>query len=134
MAEDTEGVELVQVAVCGLHMRGYPLEKQLLDRGGRFLRETTTAPKYRLLKLPTTPAKPGLLKQVSGGAPIGLEVWELPLAAFGSFVAGIPSPLGIGKVELADGTEVSGFVCEGYAADWPDAVDVTSFGSWRNVT
>jgi hypothetical protein len=43
---------------------------------------------------------------------IDMEVLELPAEHFGSFVDGIPAPLGIGKVKLADGTWVSGFVCE----------------------
>ncbi|MFC5701685.1 hypothetical protein ACFPVX_10330 [Cohnella faecalis] len=125
--------EKTLVAVCGLHMRGYPLEKQLLDRGAIFVRETETAPKYRLLKLPTTPAKPGLIKRISGGAPIAVEVWEMPVEAFGSFVALIPAPLGIGKVELADGSEVCGFICEGYASELAGAEDISSLGGWRNL-
>jgi allophanate hydrolase len=119
------------VAVCGLHMRGYPLEKQLQSCGARFVREDETAAKYRLVKLATTPAKPGLIKQQEGGAPIQLEIWEMPLKAFGGFTASIPAPLGIGKVELRDGSEVPGFVCEAYAA--ADAEDVTSSGGWRYV-
>jgi allophanate hydrolase len=119
------------VAVCGLHMRGYPLEKQMLGCGARFIREDETAAKYNLVKLPTTPAKPGLVKQEQGGAAIALEVWEMPLEAFGGFAAAIPAPLGIGKVELRDGTEVPGFVCEAYAA--AGAEDVTALGGWRQV-
>ncbi|MZQ84038.1 allophanate hydrolase [Paenibacillus sp. 5J-6] len=119
------------VAVCGLHMRGYPLEKQMLGCGARFIREDETAAKYSLVKLPTTPAKPGLVKQEQGGAAIALEVWEMPLEAFGGFAAAIPAPLGIGKVELRDGTEVPGFVCEAYAA--AGAEDVTALGGWRQV-
>ncbi|OPH59646.1 allophanate hydrolase [Paenibacillus ferrarius] len=119
------------VAVCGLHMRGYPLEKQMLGCGARFIREDETAAKYSLVKLPTTPAKPGLIKRQQGGSAILLEVWEMPLEAFGGFAAAIPAPLGIGKVELRDGTEVPGFVCEAYAA--VDAEDVTSLGGWRQV-
>ncbi|MCY9661388.1 allophanate hydrolase [Paenibacillus chondroitinus] len=119
------------VAVCGLHMRGYPLEKQMLGCGARFIREDETAAKYSLVKLPTTPAKPGLVKREQGGAAIALEVWEMPLEAFGGFVAAIPAPLGIGKVELRDGTEVPGFVCEAYAA--AGAEDVTALGGWRQV-
>ncbi|KQX56886.1 allophanate hydrolase [Paenibacillus sp. Root444D2] len=119
------------VAVCGLHMRGYPLEKQMLGCGARFIREDETAAKYSLVKLPTTPAKPGLVKQQQGGAAILLEVWEMPLEAFGGFAAAIPAPLGIGKVELRDGTEVPGFVCEAYAA--AGAEDVTALRSWRKV-
>lgn len=120
---------MTQVAVCGLHMRGYPLEKQMLASGARFLRETETAKKYKLAKLATVPPKPGLIKLTDGGAAVRLEVWEMPLASFGEFAAGIPAPLGIGKVELADGTEVPGFVCEGYAAETGE--DITGYGGWR---
>lgn len=124
-------IEKMMVAVCGLHMRGYPLEKQMLAFGSRFVRETHTAAKYQMVKLPTVPAKPGLLKKQDGGRSIELEVWEMPVASFGAFAALIPAPLGIGKVELADGSEVSGFICEGYAE--ADAEDITAYGGWRHI-
>jgi allophanate hydrolase len=117
------------VAVCGLHMRGYPLEEQMKEHGATFVREMNTAPTYIMVKLPSSPPKPGLIKKQRGGTSIQLEIWEMPLATFGSFASGIPAPLGIGKVELEDGTEVPGFICEGYAED--DAEDITSCGSWR---
>ena len=44
-------------------------------------------------------------------------------------MARIPAPLGIGKVELDDGTEASGFLCEAYAV--ANAEEITSFGGWR---
>jgi allophanate hydrolase len=119
------------VAVCGLHMRGLPLEKQLRECGARFVREDRSAAKYQLVKLPTVPAKPGMIKQQAGGAAIELEIWEMPVHAFGAFAASIPAPLGIGKVELQDGLEVPGFVCEAYAA--ADAEDITAFGGWRRA-
>ncbi len=122
-------VESTLVAVCGLHMRGYPLEKQMLGCGATFVREARTAAKYQLLKLPTEPAKPGLIRLAEGGCAVELELWEMPLAAFGGFAASIPAPLGIGKVQLEDGAEVSGFICEGFAA--ADAEDVTQYGGWR---
>lgn len=122
---------MTQVAVCGLHMRGFPLERQMKEHGAAFVREEKTASKYKLFKLPTSPAKPGLVKQQIGGSAIELEIWEMPLATFGRFAALIPAPLGIGKIELADGTEVPGFVCEGYAS--VSAADVTAAGSWRKV-
>ncbi|RED66236.1 allophanate hydrolase [Cohnella lupini] len=118
------------VAVCGLHMRGLPLEKQMNACGATFVRETDSAAKYRMVKLPTEPAKPGMIKLSEGGASIRLEVWKMPLSAFGGFAAAIPAPLGIGKVELDDGSEVPGFVCEAYAAT--DAEDITSAGGWRS--
>jgi allophanate hydrolase len=119
------------VAVCGLHMRGLALEKQMLQHGARFMREDRTADKYRMFKLPTHPPKPGLVKQLEDGKSIALEVWEMPLEKFGHFVANIPAPLGIGKVELEDGTEVPGFVCEPYSTRGSE--DVTAYGGWRSV-
>lgn len=130
-ADSVAAAQTTLVAVCGLHMRGYPLEKQMQGCGARFIREDESAAKYSLVKLPTSPAKPGMIKQQQGGAAILLEIWEMPLEAFGGFAAAIPAPLGIGKVELRDGTEVPGFVCEAYAA--AGAEDVTALRSWRNV-
>ncbi|SFS73771.1 allophanate hydrolase [Paenibacillus sp. BC26] len=126
-----EATATTLVAVCGLHMRGFPLEKQMQACGAGFVREAESAAKYRLVKLPTTPAKPGMIKLTQGGAAIRLEVWEMPLAAFGGFAAGIPAPLGIGKVELSDGTEVPGFICEAYAEAGSE--DITAYGSWRDA-
>ncbi|MDR3602703.1 MAG: hypothetical protein P4L49_19870 [Desulfosporosinus sp.] len=119
------------IAVCGLHMRGYPLEKQMLEHEAHFLRETLTAPHYQLFRLPTLPAKPGLLKSNTGGASIQIELWGMPLTRFGDFVSAIPSPLGIGKIELLDGAEVSGFVCEAYACE--NAENITTAGSWHKA-
>lgn len=120
------------IAVCGLHMRGYPLEDQMRDLGAKFIGEGLTAAKYRLIKLPTVPAKPGLIKHSDGGASITVEIWEMPIDAFGVLTASIPAPLGIGKIELLDGVEVPGFICEAYAAGY--AEDITAFGSWRKVS
>ncbi|QMV42175.1 allophanate hydrolase [Cohnella cholangitidis] len=119
------------VAVCGLHMRGLPLEKQMQQCRAKFVREDKTAAKYELYRLPTLPPKPGLVKQEVGGSSIHLEIWEMPLETFGAFAATIPAPLGIGKVELQDGTEVPGFLCEAYVTEV--AEDITSFGGWRAV-
>ena len=53
-------------------------------------------------------------------------------AHIGSFVALVGAPLGIGTVELADGSSERGFVCEprGVAAG-SGALDITHHGSWR---
>jgi len=121
----------ILVAVCGLHMRGYPLEQQMLEYGARFMNEALTAPCYQLFRLATTPEKPGLLKSKTNGASIQLEIWEIPLTRFGEFVSKIPSPLGIGKIELLDGSKISGFVCEAYACE--SAENITAAGSWRKA-
>ena len=119
--------DTVEVVVCGAHLTGMPLNWQLTDRGGQRLAQTQTAPHYRLYALPDG-KRPALIRS-SNGAAIDVEVWSLPTATFGSFVAGIPKPLGIGKTTLADGREVAGFICEhdGIA----EARDITEFGGWR---
>lgn len=117
------------LAVVGAHLRGQPLNHQLTDRGATLRETTTTAPVYRLKALATEPAKPGLVRVAQGGAEVAVEVWTLEPAAFGDFVAAIPAPLGIGKVELADGSEVPGFLCEPRALE--HAPDITSYGGWR---
>jgi allophanate hydrolase len=120
----------IAVAVCGAHMEGLPLNQQLTSRGAFLLTRTRTAPAYKLYALPGGPPhRPGLVRVASGGAPIELEVWSVPSASFGSFVAGIPAPLGIGKVELENGAQVAGFVCESYAI--VSASDITALGGWR---
>ncbi|WP_321926022.1 allophanate hydrolase [Burkholderia sp. BCC1998] len=124
---------VVRVAVVGAHLRGEPLNGQLTDRGARFVAATTTAAAYRLYALSAAAsgglAKPGLVRVPDGGAPIAVEIWEMPVDAYGSFVAGIAAPLGIGTLTLADGSWVQGFLCESAALD--DAQDITRFGGWR---
>ncbi len=120
----------MQVAVVGAHLSGMPLNAQLTERGARLVHATHTAAHYRLFALPgTTPPKPGLKRVATQGAAIAVEVWEMPQEHVGSFLALIPPPLGLGKLELASGDWVTGFVCEGYALD--GALDVSSFGGWR---
>ena len=118
------------LAVCGAHLSGLPLNGQLTERGGCLLRVTQTAQCYRLYALPGGPPhRPGLIRQREGGAAIEVEVWSLPLDQVGGFLAGIPAPLGLGSVELADGTWAKGFICEGFAAE--GARDITHLGGWR---
>ena len=120
----------IQVAVCGAHLKGLPLNAQLTQRGARLVRAVRSAPLYKLFALPGgPPLRPGMLRVAQGGAAIELEVWEMPALAFGSFVAGIPAPLGIGTLALEDGDQVQGFVCEAHAT--LDAQDITHHGGWR---
>lgn len=122
---------LVTVAVCGAHMSGLPLNPQLTSRGGRLLRKVRSAPCYKFYALPGGPPKrPGMIRVAEGGGAIEMEIWALPAREFGSFVAGIPAPLGIGTVLLEDGSSVQGFVCEAIAAD--GAEDITAHGNWRS--
>jgi allophanate hydrolase len=118
------------IAVVGAHLSGLPLNGQLLERGAVLREATRTAPHYRLYALPgTQPPKPGLVRQVEGGTSIELEVWELPLAQAGSFLALVPAPLCLGSLELADGRHVHGFLCEAHAVI--GATDISAHGGWR---
>lgn len=124
--------DCLRLAVVGAHLSGMSLNHELTARNGVFVEKTTTAKKYRLYRLiNSAPPKPGLSRcDNEAGAAIELELWDLPLFAVGSFLAGIPAPLGLGSLELLDGRTVHGFICEGYAIR--NGVEITSFGGWRN--
>ena len=119
----------VRLVVCGAHMSGLPLNGELLELGARLVRACRTAPQYRLFAFEAfSPPRPGMLRAAQG-APIEVEVWEMPGASFGGFVDAIPAPLGIGTVELEDGERARGFLCEHYAV--AAARDITQLGGWR---
>jgi allophanate hydrolase len=132
--EEPVGVahEGIVLAVVGAHLSGMPLNHQLTSRGARLLAVRSTSPHYRLYALAgTAPPKPGLARALNGsGVSIVLELWDVPAAAFGAFVAEVPPPLAIGTVMLDDGSEVKGFVCESYALE--GARDISGYGGWRN--
>ncbi len=127
-----DGPNRIPVAVCGAHLEGLPLHWQLADRGAVLRRRTTTAPCYRMFAMPASgslPPRPALVRDDSGGAAIAVEIWDLGPAEFGDFVAAIPAPLGIGRVLLAGGEQVPGFIAEPRATD--GAEEITGFGGWR---
>ena len=121
----------VRLAVVGAHLTGMPLNFQLRTRDAVLVEQTRTCADYRLYALPgTVPPKPGLARTAGGdGSQIIVEVWDIPLARFGEFVAEIPLPLGIGNVQLIDGRWVKGFICEAWALE--GAEDITAFAGWR---
>jgi allophanate hydrolase len=121
----------ILICVVGAHLSGMPLNHELTSRKARLVAATRTAPDYALHALSgTVPPKPGLARVKPGnGVSIEVEVWALDAAGFGSFVDGVPAPLGIGTVRLEDGTQVNGFIAEGIAIE--EATDISSFGSWR---
>jgi len=126
---------VMALAVVGAHLSGMPLHGQLVERRARLLMATQTAPRYRLYALPgTVPPKPGLARLPDDVPPqeghaIDLEVYAIPQSAIGSFLALIPPPLGLGSVELTDGTWVKGFICEPCGVN--GAQDISHFGGWR---
>lgn len=119
----------VSLAVFGAHMSGLPLNYQLRNLGARLLADCRTSSDYRLYVIAGALPRPGLVRTLQDGKAILGELWQVPTAGFGAFVAAIPAPLGIGDVTLDDGRVVKGFLCE--AAATADAPDVTSLGGWR---
>jgi allophanate hydrolase len=121
----------ILIAVVGAHLSGMPLNGELRSARARLLECTTTAPHYRLYALAgTRPPKPGLLRvKNDAGTAIEIEIWTMPEAAFGRFVAAVPPPLSIGTIEIDRGRSVKGFLVEATAV--AGARDISSFGGWR---
>jgi allophanate hydrolase len=122
---------MLEVAVVGAHLSGLPLNGELTALGAALLRAVDTEPCYRLYALPgVPPLRPGLLRVPAGeGAAIATEVWAVPLARVGTLLAGIPAPLGLGTLRLADGSTPKGFLVE--AEGVRGAEDISRFGGWR---
>ncbi|MBS7545468.1 allophanate hydrolase [Ancylobacter oerskovii] len=120
-----------EIALFGAHLSGLPLNGELLEAGGMFLRQARTNADYKLYALPEGRVRrPGLLRvEPGGGAPVECEIWALPAEAFARFVDAIPAPLGIATIQLEDGGRVKGFALEAVAAK--GARDITGFGGWR---
>ncbi|UFZ02664.1 allophanate hydrolase [Bradyrhizobium ontarionense] len=122
----------IELVVVGAHLSGMPLNHELTRRGARFLRAEPTTKDYKLFALPGGPPyRPGLMRVPDGtGAQIATEVWALSAEGLGSFITGVPAPLGIGTTRLADGTSAKGFIVE--AEGIVGAKDISEFGGWRN--
>ncbi|WP_122583943.1 allophanate hydrolase [Pseudomonas viridiflava] len=122
--------DMARLVVCGAHLDGLALNGQLKQRGARLLEATQSSPDYQLYALAGGPPfRPGMVRVAEDGVAIEVEVWELPSAELGSFLTGIPAPLGLGKVQLADGRWETGFICEPYGLE--GARNISELGGWR---
>jgi hypothetical protein len=118
------------LAVNGTLMRGLELNINMKNTGGVFIRVDQTDAHYRLWSI--NDKHPGMIRVSQGGTCVALEVWELPLASFADLLASEPAGLSIGKVRLADGSEVLGVLAEPWLVDGQK--EITDTGSWRNYT
>jgi allophanate hydrolase len=129
-AVQTPACDTLAVVVCGAHMSGLPLNRQLTALGASLAQCTRTSPHYRLHALTAfDPPRPGLARCPGAGTAIEVEVWDLPAAQLGAFFRNIPAPLSLGRVELEDGRLECGFLCEPWAL--AGAPDVSALGGWR---
>jgi allophanate hydrolase len=123
----------VVIAVAGAHLTGQPLNADLVGRGASYVATTRTGPGYRMFVVDGAAVpRPGVTRTVPAGDGAGLEVelWRLPWAEVGGFLATVGAPLAIGPVELESGELVLGFVCTADAVD--PAREITSYGGWRS--
>jgi allophanate hydrolase len=121
--------DVTELVVFGAHLRGGPLVHQLTDLGARWAGELTTSARYRMTLLPSTPPKPAITRVPDGGGTaLKAHRWLLSPAALGRFLAGLPAPMQLGKVEFDDGTWRTSFGCDGGAAD--TGVDISRYGGW----
>jgi allophanate hydrolase len=128
-----EREENMLVAVAGLHLTGEPLNHQLTDLGATIHKKCFTSEEYKMYLLEDEKGrKPGLVRVNKGfvGSKIEVEVWSIPSVNFGQFMSYIPQPLGIGTLNLEDGSKVKGFICEPCGIDVEK--DISSFGNWKS--
>ena len=128
-ADSIDYTESIPLIVCGAHLDGLALNWQLRERGAVLQEKLSSAKAYRMFVIEGALPRPGMIRDEQDGKAIDIEIWKMPKAEFGSFVAGIAAPLGIGKVETQDGRRLPGFICEGYAV--AGAKDITELGGWR---
>lgn len=124
------GALAVELVVFGAHLRGGALAFQLTDLGARWAGEIRTAPRYRMTVLDTVPPKPAVERVATGGTALLGHRWLLSPAALGAFLAALPAPMQLGKVECDDDTWRTGFGCDSSAATGPD---ISNYGSWPDA-
>lgn len=119
----------LELLVFGAHLAGEPLNHQLTDTGATLLGEVATAPEYRMHLLGTVPPKPGVVRVGPGGSSLPGELWSVPAEGIGALASVLAAPLSLGRVRLADGRQVLGFLCEGYAVAGRPVL--AAAGGWR---
>ncbi|OZD10341.1 allophanate hydrolase [Rhodococcus sp. 06-235-1A] len=131
---EESAVDTVDIVVAGHHLSGERANPQLLELGGSLVEATSTAPTYTLLRIGSTDPIPGLLRVPLGGSAIDVERWRLPAASLAVLAGRLPAVLALGRVLLADGSDVLGYVCDATVqtgAERHTVDDISEFGGWR---
>lgn len=114
-------------AVNGTLMRGLALNENLLSVNARYVDDAHTDPHYRLWSI--NDVHPGMYRVSGGGAPIALELWDVPEEGLVSVLLNEPPGLSIGRVHLQDGRVVLGVLAEPYLCE--GMREITQYGGWR---
>ncbi len=117
-----------RLAVNGTLMRGLELNANMQRAGAVFVREDRTAPCYRVWTVGDR--HPAMLRSTNGGVAVELELWDVPGDGVVQILESEPPGLTVGKVLLADGSQVLGVVGEPYILEGER--EITEFGSWRS--
>ena len=115
------------LAVNGTLMRGLELENNLKEVNAIFLKESQTAPSYRLFSIDDK--YPAMILDKNGKA-INVELYELEEEALEIILSKEPEGLTIEKIRLIDNKEVFGVVALPFII--LGRKEITSFGGWRN--
>ena len=115
------------LAVNGTLMRGLELNPNLVGVGATFVRETNTAPAYRLWSI--NDRHPAMVRVKSGGVAVVVELWSIPCAGLAIILLQEPPGLSIGKVTLSDGTEALGVLGESVLCEGQK--EISAYGGWR---
>lgn len=129
-AEAAYGRALARATAMGAEL--LPIDFAPFSALGAIVEATRTAAEYRLFALTASaPPKPALVRvpPAETGSSIEVELWDVPMGCFGSFVAEIRPPVEIGNVAVTGGRVVKGFICEPYGI--AGAQDISAFGGWR---
>jgi allophanate hydrolase len=125
------GIDLV---VFGAHLRGQPLNEQLVQLGARYSGAVRTAPEYRMVAIAGSAAFPGQERPgivhtgPAHGAELPGERWTLSPAALGRFLGMLALPMSLGGITLSDGSTSIGFHCDLVSAQ--TSPDITGYGGW----
>lgn len=126
----TPAADTLPLVLFGAHMEGLPLNPSVRAMGASFLEPITTAPRYRMVQLTAVPpARPGVITVPADGVSMAGELWAFPKTAIGELLSTIQAPLGLGIIELSDGRQVHGFLCDAIAAQ--SNPDISLHGGWR---
>jgi hypothetical protein len=122
--------EDIYLAVNGTLMRGLELNGNLLKAGAKFVKETTTAPIYRLWSIHDR--HPAMIRVAEGGKAITVEIWAVPPAGVCAILLQEPPGLCMGKVVLANNEVVLGVLGEPFLCEHQR--EITEWEGWRAYT
>lgn len=116
----------MQFFICGSALRGQPDHQNLA--GARFVRETKTAPNYRLHSV--RDEHPGIYEVGEGGVAIAGEVYEMSDEQHAHLLATEPPDLYEAPITLDDGSRVNAMIYPRELIERRGYKDISHHGSW----